>query len=85
MVIDDEIVIPAGSDVEIKSTNGATIVATDGASHFRIGGKLRLDNLVLTNGSARAISVRTTTMGRAIVATAVPTWMHRFWRTRNSR
>ena len=52
MVIDDAFVIPAGSDVEIASTNGATIVATDGASHFRIDGKLRLENLVLTNGSA---------------------------------
>ena len=52
MVIDDAFVIPAGSDVEIASTNGATIVATDGASHFRIDGKLRLENLVLTNGTA---------------------------------
>ena len=52
MVIDDAFVIPAGSDVEIKSTNGATIVATDGASHFRIDGKLHLENLVLTNGTA---------------------------------
>merc|ERR1739847_3650 len=50
--IDDAFVIPAGSDVEIASTNGATIVATNWASHFRIDGKLRLENLVLTNGSA---------------------------------
>ena len=52
MVIDDAFVIPAGYDVEIASTNGANIVATDGASHFRIDGKLRLENLVLTNGTA---------------------------------
>ena len=52
MVIDEEIVIPAGYDVEIMSKNRATLFATSSASHFRIDGKLRLDNLVLTNGSA---------------------------------
>ena len=52
MVIDEEFVIPPGYDVEISSTNGATLVATNWASHFRIDGKLRLENLVLTNGTA---------------------------------
>ena len=52
MLIDEEIVIPAGYDVEIMSKNRATLFATSLASHFRIDGKLRLDNLVLTNGSA---------------------------------
>ena len=52
MVIDEEIVIPAGYDVEIMSKTRATLFATSLASHFRIDGKLRLDNLVLTNGSA---------------------------------
>ena len=52
MVIDDAFVIPAGYDVEITSANRATLVATNSASHFRIDGKLRLENLVLTNGSA---------------------------------
>ena len=52
MVIDEEVVIPAGYDVEIASTNGATLFATNWASHFKIDGKLRLENLVLTNGSA---------------------------------
>ena len=52
MVIDTEFVIPAGYDVEIASSNGATLFATNWASHFRIDGKLRLENLVLTNGSA---------------------------------
>ena len=52
MVINEEIVIPAGYDVEIMSKNRATLFATSLASHFRIDGKLRLDNLVLTNGSA---------------------------------
>ena len=52
MVIDTQLVIPAGYDVEIASTNGATLFATNWASHFKIDGKLRLENLVLTNGSA---------------------------------
>ena len=52
MVIDEEFVIPPDYDVEIASTNGATLFATSLASHFRIDGKLRLENLVLTNGSA---------------------------------
>jgi len=52
MVIDEEFVIPPDYDVEIASTNGATLFATNSASHFRIDGKLRLENLVLTNGSA---------------------------------
>ena len=52
MIIDKEFVIPPGYDVEISSTNGATLFATNSASHFRIDGKLRLENLVLTNGSA---------------------------------
>ena len=52
MVIDEEFVIPPGYDVEISSTNRATLVATNWASHFRIDGKLRLENLVLTNGTA---------------------------------
>ena len=51
MVIDEEIIIPAGSDVEITSANGATLIATNWARHFRIDGKLRLENLVLTNGT----------------------------------
>ena len=52
MVIDEEFVIPPDYDVEISSTNGATLFATNSASHFRIDGTLRLENLVLTNGSA---------------------------------
>ena len=52
MVIDEEFVIPPGYDVEISSSNRATLVATNWASHFRIDGKLRLENLVLTNGTA---------------------------------
>ena len=52
MVIDEEFVIPPEYDVTISSTNGATLFATSLASHFRIDGKLRLENLVLTNGSA---------------------------------
>jgi hypothetical protein len=52
MVIDEEFVIPPGFDVTISSTSGATILATSLASHFRVDGKLRLENLVLTNGSA---------------------------------
>ena len=52
MVIDEEFVIPPDYDVEIASTNGATLFATNSASHFRIDGTLRLENLVLTNGSA---------------------------------
>ena len=52
MVINEEIVIPAGYDVEIMSKNRAILIATSAASHFRIDGKLRLENLVLTNGSA---------------------------------
>ena len=51
MVIDEEIIIPAGADVEITSANGATLIATNWARHFRIEGKLRLENLVLTNGT----------------------------------
>ena len=38
MIIDKEFVIPPGYDVEISSTNGATLFATNSASHFRIGG-----------------------------------------------
>ena len=56
MVIDEEFVIPPDYDVEIASTNGATIVATDGASHFRIDGKLRLEfDMRDESGSIRCV------------------------------
>ena len=51
MVLDEEMVIPTGYDVEITSANGATLVGNDWERHFLIEGKLRLENLVLTNGT----------------------------------
>ena len=52
LVLDDEIVVPVGYNVEITSANGATLLATNWARHFRVDGKLRLENIVLTNGTS---------------------------------
>ena len=52
IVLDEKVLIPAGYDVEISSSNRATLTATNWAQHFHIKGKLRLENLVLTNGTA---------------------------------
>ena len=51
IVLDEKVLIPAGYDVEISSANRATLIATNWAQHFHIKGKLRLENLVLTNGT----------------------------------
>ena len=51
IVLDEKVLIPAGYDVEITSSNRATLIATNWAQHFHIKGKLRLENLVLTNAT----------------------------------
>ena len=51
IVLDEKVLIPAGYDVEISSSNRATLIATNWAQHFHIKGKLRLENLVLTNAT----------------------------------
>ena len=51
IVLDEKVLIPAGYDVEISSSNRATLTATNWAQHFHIKGKLRLENLVLTNAT----------------------------------